>query len=252
LAYASSLSSTTGADKSSRVIHEAVIEQIVEHDEDTRSLFLRLPSGQSLKFIPGQFLSLLLPIAGQTVTRAYSIASDPESENLLEICFNLVPGGRGSHYLFERRTGDVLQFTGPWGTFILDHPLQTDYVFIADGVGIVPLRSMIKRTLALGAEKSVQLLYSAIAQGSFLYGSDLRTLEQRYSQFSFTLFLLKPVEQNRPGGVLLDMVEHHYIRADKNRDRHFYICGVGNQVTTLRDLLRQGGYQRRAVQYEKW
>ena len=39
---------------------------------------------------------------------------------------------------------------------------------------------------------------------------------------------------------------------DADRGRHFYICGVGMPVTQLRDLLRGAGYQRRAVQYEKW
>src|SRR5206468_3315692 len=37
-----------------------------------------------------------------------------------------------------------------------------------------------------------------------------------------------------------------------DRSRRFFICGVGAVVPTLRDLLRGAGYERRAVQYEKW
>ena len=250
---ASTTSLVKDASKSSHIVHEAVIERIFEHKADTRSLFLRLPVEQTVKFRPGQFLSFLLPIAGQTVTRAYSITSDPENGNLLEICFNLVHDGIGSHYLFERQVGNILRFTGPWGTFVLEHPPQTECVFIADGVGIAPMRPMIKRALALNIGRSVRLLYSALNEECLLYCSELQLLEQRYAQFSFTPLLSIPSGQwDGLAGASLETVEQQYVRADGNRDRHFYICGVGNQVTALRDLLRQSGYQRRAVQYEKW
>jgi ferredoxin-NADP reductase len=171
----------------------------------------------------------------------------------LEICFNLVPGGIGSPYLFACRTGEVLQFTGPWGTFILEHSLQTEHVFIADNVGIAPIRPMVKQALALETGRSVRLLYSAMNEESLLYCSEWQILAQHYGQFSFTPLLSKPPAQwNGLSGALLETVERQYLRADENRDRHFYICGVGDQVTALRNLLRQGGYQRRAVQYEKW
>jgi ferredoxin-NADP reductase len=239
--------------KSSQPACEAVIERILEHNKDTRSLFLRLPAGQSLVFTPGQFLSFLLPISGQTLTRAYSIASDPENGNLLEICFNLVPGGPGSQYLFERKTGEVVRFTGPWGTFVFGQPPQAECVFIADGVGIAPIRPMVKRALSLETGRPVRLLYSAGKKEAFLYYSELQTLERRYTQFSFEPLLFEPPAQwCGLAGALLETVERQYVRADNERSRHFYICGVGSQVTAIRDLLRQAGYLRRAVQYEKW
>ena len=71
---------------------EARIAHIVEHAPDTRSLFLR---GQRLPHRPGQFISCLLPVGGETLIRPYSLASDPGDEEL-EICLDLVAGGRGS------------------------------------------------------------------------------------------------------------------------------------------------------------
>jgi ferredoxin-NADP reductase len=248
-----SASPSKGGDKSSQTAYEAVVERILEHNKDTRSLFLRLPAGQSLVFTPGQFLSFLLPISEQILTRAYSIASDPEDGNLLEICFNLVPGGPGSQYLFERKTGEVVRFTGPWGTFVFGQPPQAECVFIADGVGIAPIRPMVKRALSPEIERPVRLLYSARKKENFLYYSELRALERHYPQFSFEPLLLEPPAQWRGfAGALPETVERQYIRADNERTRHFYICGVGSQVTAIRDLLRQAGYLRRAVQYEKW
>src|SRR5262249_17286314 len=106
----------------SRTVSTAVIERIVEHTPDMRSFFLRLCDDQRLLFIPGQFLSLQLPVDGKMLTRPYSIASNPEDAGPLEICLNLVPGGQGSHYLFSLGVGDMVNFTGPWGTFTLNEP----------------------------------------------------------------------------------------------------------------------------------
>src|SRR5262245_26530231 len=97
----------------------AFVERIVHHTRDTRSLFLRPANSQSFHFLPGQFLSLLLLVDGEVLTRPYSIVSSPEDGDLLEICLNEVPGGRGSHYLFSLQPGAQVNFTGPWGTFRL-------------------------------------------------------------------------------------------------------------------------------------
>src|SRR5262249_42832850 len=130
-----------------RLTYEATIERIVERAPQTRSFFLRLPATQPLVFTPGQFISCLLPVGGETIIRPYSIASSPQ-ETALDICLNLVPDGPGSHYLFGLDVGATLRFTGPWGTFTLERQPEAECVFIAEGTGIAPIRPMLLRALA--------------------------------------------------------------------------------------------------------
>jgi ferredoxin-NADP reductase len=236
-----------------RVAYEATIERIFPHTQDTRSFFLRLSDGLRLTFKAGQFISLLLPIAGETLIRPYSIASSPEEGNLLEICLNLVPNGPGSHYLFARTAGETLRFTGPWGTFVFDHPPQAECVFIADRTGIAPIRPMIRHALASEQRFPVRLLYSVPLECDLLYRQEWEAQVRNCHWFVFEPLLSNP--SSRGDGLcspLVDYVERCYVRQDSDRSRHFYICGIGQQVTQLRDLLRRAGYQRRAVQYEKW
>ncbi|MBM4256412.1 MAG: FAD-dependent oxidoreductase [Deltaproteobacteria bacterium] len=237
----------------SRQVSEAIIDRIVEHNSDTRSLFLRFPNDQRLNFIPGQFLSLQLPVAGKILTRPYSIASNPEDRGPLEICFNLVPEGQGSHYLFSLGAGDSVTFTGPWGTFVLGQAPSAECIFLADGIGIVPIRPMIHRALKSHSQFAVRLLYHVAREYELLYRTELEAWTQQHVQFS--LELLGGYTSDRLStvqGSLLEYVEDQYVKRDEDRSRHFYICGVGSQVTQLRDLLRGAGYQRRAVVYEKW
>jgi ferredoxin-NADP reductase len=236
----------------SRQASEAIIERIVEHTSDTRSFFLRPRLDHRLTFVPGQFLSLQLPVDGKILTRPYSIASNPEGDGLLEICLNLVPGGLGSHYLFSLAVGDKVNFTGPWGTFVLDQPPVAECVFLAESMGIVPIRPMIHRALAHNAKFPVRLLYSAEYERDWLYRDELQTWARQHVNFVFEPILHPSEREDGLQGSFREYVEEHYVKRDEDRSRYFYICGVGTLVTQLRDLLRGAGYQRRAVLYEKW
>ena len=219
---------------------EARLGRIVEHAPDTRSLFLRLPSDERLEFRPGQFVSCLLPVGERPpLIRPYSLASSPDDDEL-ELCLNLVPEGPGSHHLFRLMPGTVIRFTGPWGTFVLDRAPDAEAVFIADGTGIAPIRPMLRRALAT-ARHRLHLLHGI--DGPALYGDELTALARDQSILTV---------EHVPSARLRDEVVRRWIDADDERRRHFFVCGVGDIVRTLRDLLRRGGYERRAVQYEKW
>lgn len=236
-----------------RPVYKATIDQIVERAPNTRSFFLKLPEGEYLDFRPGQFLSFQLPGEGKTLTRAYTIASDPEDAERLEICLNLIPDGPGSHYLFSRKVGDCLTCTGPWGNFVLDQAPQAECVFIADGTGIAAIRPMLKRALNTLRQFPLQLIYGTARKEEFLYREQLENWAREYTAFRFTALLRHPSpDWNGLRGDLLGYIEACYVKRDTERSRHFYICGIGQRVLELRDLLRKAGYERRAVKYEKW
>jgi CDP-4-dehydro-6-deoxyglucose reductase len=232
-----------GASAPRRVIYEARIEQIIERAPDTRSLFLRLPPSPAFAFVPGQFISCVLPLNGEPAVRPYSIASSPEESGRLEICLNLVPGGLGSRYLFGLGIGALLRFTGPWGTFTLDRPPAAECVFIAEGTGIAPIRPMLRRALQTGGPYPLRLHHAAASAAGLLYADEFERAAREHTRFTFAPLL---------GNSLVDCIRQKYLARDNDRSRHFYICAVGSIVLELRDLLRRGGYERRAVQYEKW
>lgn len=233
--------------------YRAVIERIVERAPDTRSFFLRLRTDKRLRFRPGQFLSFQLPGNGKTLTRAYTIASNPEDAGPLEICLNRVPGGPGSHYLFTRRLGDELSFTGPWGAFVLDQAPPAECVFIAEGTGIAAIRPMLRRALAGSPQRPFALLYGTVGEQNLLYREQLEDWSRPPAALTFRPLLCQPSPRwDGLRGDLLAHVEACYVKRDTDRSRHFYICGIGNRVLQIRDLLRTAGYERRAVKYERW
>jgi ferredoxin-NADP reductase len=212
----------------------AVLLAVHDHGQDTRTLVVRPDA--PLAFRPGQFLSCLVPTGGdQRLVRPYTIASSPEEPERLELLLNLVPDGPGSTWLFARAPGDVLDFTGPGGTFVLDAAPDAEAVFLALDTGIAAIRPMLRRAAAT-ARHPLRLVY---ATGHPLYRDEIAALPGVETTIV-------------PPAALEDTVAARWIAGDAERGRHFFICGVGDVVTRLRDRLRAAGYARRAVQYEKW
>jgi benzoate/toluate 1,2-dioxygenase reductase component len=231
-----------------RLTLTARIERIHDHCADTRSLFLALDGGRHLTFLPGQFVSISIPLGDETRTRAYSIASSPEERGPLEICFNKVEGGRGVGWLFERKVGDTLEFTGPFGTFSMDRAPVVEVGLIAEGTAIAPIRQIIRRAIET-ARAPIHLIYGADSDEHILYREELDEWVKRAPTFSYEI-VIAPAEglYERLG----EIAHGRWVGADTDRSRQFWICGVGAGVIRLRDLLRGAGYERRAVHYEQW
>jgi ferredoxin-NADP reductase len=232
-----------------RPTHRGRVERILDHCADTRSLFLRTLSGRLPHYSPGMFVSITIPLADEVRLRPYTIATSPEDGEPFELCFNLVPNGPGAAWMFERRVGDLLDFTGPFGAFTLERAPDREIVFIAEGTAIAPVRPMLHRALSQPAVHPIHLLYVAHRTESLLYRTELESLSRAHHRFGLELVA---IERDCLYQQLFDEVKRRWVAGDEDRSRHFFVCGIGPGVLKLRDLLRQAGYERRAVRYEQW
>jgi CDP-4-dehydro-6-deoxyglucose reductase len=234
-----------------RTSYRARVERIFEHAEDTRSIFLRVVNGRMPHYLPGMFISVAIPLENETRSRPYSIATSPEEGEPFELCFNLVPGGPGSAWMFDRRIGDMIDFVGPFGAFTLDRAPEAETVFIAEGTGIAAIRPMLKRLTMSSLSYPVSLLYVADRADHLLYREELEHIAAADGRFDLQTLVAGPGAE-KVYARLIETTRWRWVDGDQERGRHFYICGIGKGVIALRDLLRGFGYERRAVRYEQW
>ena len=108
---------------------------------------------------------------------------------------------------------------------------------------------MLWRALNSQPRFPIHLLYGAPKEADLLYRAELEAWAGAHLRLSFVLEQAADAELR---GTLQERVEAWYVKKDTARSRQFYICGIGRRVVQLRDLLRQAGYERRAVRYERW
>lgn len=118
---------------------------------------LQDPGGADLpEFSPGSHVSVRVPNGS---LRNYSIASDPAERSRYVIAVKREAGGRGgSISLVEgTRAGDMLAISEPRNLFELAANAPS-YIFVAGGIGITPILSMIHHVRATGG-KPFKLYY---------------------------------------------------------------------------------------------
>lgn len=251
----------------------AQVVRSVPLSEFTKHLELDVKGTPRFGFVPGQWLSVKATAPdGEEFTRAYSIASPPSAIGHIALCLNRVQDGFMSNHLCSLAEGAEVTFQGPFGDFILHRPLR-DTVFIATGTGIAPFRSMLHELFgsavpaldrSLGSDiqmarspddpitRSHQfwLLFGARSEQDLYYRDEFERLAAEHPNFHFmpTLSRATPDWKGLRGYVQ----EHVKQIVGDRKDTHAYICGLDKMVMANRELLKNLGWERSSIRYEKY
>ncbi|MGA8026919.1 MAG: FAD-binding oxidoreductase [Bryobacteraceae bacterium] len=211
-----------------------------------------VPDAENFTFTPGQFVSVIDRMNGKEITRAYSIAS-PRGGNRFELCLNRVEDGIVSPYLFGLKPGDEIEMGEPLGFFTLRHPGHRA-VFVATGTGIAPFRSMLLDHLPR-THPRITLLFGVRYEQGLLYRGELEQLARDYDSFRFIPTITRPTESwhGRTGRVQAHLDEALGIRTPEELSIiDVYICGLKEMVDDVRRELKQRGFDRKQIIYEKY
>ncbi|NUR68591.1 MAG: oxidoreductase [Streptomyces sp.] len=134
---------------------------------------LRLEGHDLPRWEPGAHLDLVLPSG---LVRQYSLCGDPADTSSYTVAARLVEDGRGgSREVHERLAeGMEIEVRGPRNRFPL--VAAESYVFVAGGIGITPVLSML-RALPEGVEW--RLLYCGRSRESMPFVAELERLDGR-------------------------------------------------------------------------
>jgi NAD(P)H-flavin reductase len=157
-----------------------------------------------------------------------------------------------SNYLCGLEEGATVNFQGPFGSFILRPPLH-DTVLIATGTGIAPFRSMLHWLLAdpeRHQEREFWLLFGARTEQDLYYKSEFEQLAAQHSNFHFMPTLSRAGEDWR--GLRGYVQQHLGEIVGLRTDMHAYICGLDKMIKANRELLKDLGWDRTSIRYEKY
>ena len=116
---------------------------------------------------------------------------------------------------------------------------QKDLLFIATGVGIAPVRSVIFDLLNKTFPNNIKLLFGLRSEQDIFYYDVFEKLADQHQNFSFIPMLSKPQgEWAGQKGTVTDYLKSH---TDIIRNQVSFICGSQAMVTDVRDILLRSG-----------
>jgi ferredoxin-NADP reductase len=149
--------------------YELVVERIDPEADGVVSVVLTHADGVTLPpWQPGAHIDFILT---PEIERQYSLSGDPADGEHWRLGILREPEGRGgSQYVHDQlKAGDTVEIRGPRNNF----PFQTaeSYIFIAGGIGITPILTMVREAEARGA--SWRLIYGGRQESSMAFREEL-------------------------------------------------------------------------------
>lgn len=229
---------------------KANVTRIEQETPDTRRFWLEVPELANIDFIPGQFITLDLPIHEKANKRwrSYSIASWPDGSNVLELLIVLNPHGAGTSYLFNEVTiGTELAYRGPQGVFILQEPIEKDLFLICTGTGIAPFRSMVNHIYQQGiSHHNIYLIYGCRKKDNLMYYDEMKKMEENLNGFHYIPTLSREEWEGNTG-----YVHEIYETICENRTpASFYLCGWRDMIDQAKAGIMQMGYDKKDIHVE--
>ena len=155
----------------------AVLDRVVEEIADVRTFYWHFedPAEQAAfrKFLPGQFAQVSVFGAGEFP------ASLPPSPTEEELFFTVRRVGSVTAALHQLRPGDRFGVRGPYGNgFPMKQYFGQNLLFVAGGIGLIPLRSCLNYALDNRHRYGkIQLFYGARGLRDLMYLGALREWE---------------------------------------------------------------------------
>ena len=234
---------------------KATITGIVSQTPRVISFFFK--SALPFSYLPGQHVDVRLSAPdGYQAQRSYSIASAPESGDIIELAIERLDDGEVSTFFHDVATiGDEIELRGPiGGHFIWTIEDGGPILLIGGGSGVVPLVSMIRHRAAHNASTPILLLYSARTWDELIFRDELLALKQRGDGFALNLTLTREhgarnadYDRRVDAAMIAELLPRL-----PTRPKEVFVCGSNAFVTAAADALIAAGIPAPAIRVERY
>ncbi|MFW5700220.1 MAG: NADH:ubiquinone reductase (Na(+)-transporting) subunit F [Cyclobacteriaceae bacterium] len=175
--------------------------------------------------------------------RAYSMANHPAEGNIIMLNIRIatppwdraagkfmdVNPGVCSSYIFDRKPGDKVTISGPYGEFHINET-NREMIYIGGGAGMAPLRSHIFHLFHTEkTNRKVSYWYGGRSKRELFYTDHFRKIEKEFPNFKYNIALSEPLpEDNWDGytGFIHQVLYENYLsKHPEPEEVEYYLCG---------------------------
>lgn len=233
--------------------HPFQVIEVKQETPDVWSVLLAPPKGQPhYSYQPGQFQFLTFLREGDLPVEEHhwTISSSPTEVDFVSSTIKKL--GDFTSTIEKTKPGDRAIVHAPFGRFSYTYyPEEKDLVFIAGGIGITPLRSMLKHMQDTGASKEVLLLYANSSREDIVFYDELAAMEQGAHPHLRVVHVLENAPDDWTGetGKIDKKLIRQYTEPNKP-ETGFYLCGPPGLVSSSLGTLKSLGIEDNRIHTE--
>ncbi len=224
---------------------DLVVQDIVKETADAITVVFKQPASGRIVYKSGQFLTLIIPIDGKEVRRAYSLCSSDFVDENLAVTIKRVDKGLMSNWLPDNlKVGNTIKIMAPTGHFTTEFSKtgKRHLIMFAGGSGITPMLSIIKSLLTQEPDSIVSLIYCNRDIDSIIFKDKLDNLQTEYEGRLHVIHILDNAPMNWQG--LSGLLNHEMLKKlferipDWGHDKSTYLmCGPEGMMKNVESLL---------------
>jgi nitric oxide dioxygenase len=224
-----------------------VVRKERESDVITSFYFEPADGGKLMRFQPGQYLTILLNVAGQALRRNYSLSDAPDRD-YYRISVKREPNGVASNYLHDRvQVGDEVELLAPAGAFVLNEATRP-LVLLTGGVGITPALAMLNSVASSG--RQIEFIHAALNSNTHAFRDHVDTIAARHSNVRPFYIYDQALQSDTPharGFISAELLQE---RLPKDRDVDLYFLGPKQFMQAAYRIAAELGIPRQQIRYE--
>jgi glycine betaine catabolism B len=212
---------------------ETNVIEVIQRTPDVKSVRFKKPL--EFDYLPGQYVVLILGDGPNQMKKPFTLSSSP-TEDFLEITKKLT-GHPFSNALAELKPGDKVSINGPYGIFTFQEECN-NIGMLSGGIGITPLRSMIKYSIDKNISANIVLLYSNSNETDIAFREELELVQKEHPKIKVINTITRPGPDWKgvTGRINAEMVKKYipdYMGCT------FFTCGPAKMVESMVSLLRE-------------
>lgn len=185
--------------------------------------------------------------------REFSIASSPEDKGIIMVASRM----RDSAFKRSMREvplGTEFEIEGPYGDFSLHERTSLKAVFIAGGIGITPIRSILKDAASRKLSHEITLIYSNRTPESTPFLDDLEEFKKMNPHLKVITTMTDMEHAKKPWNGPTERVDEDFLKKYLGdfSNTIFYLVGPQGMVSGVGRALESVGVSRDDIRSEEF
>jgi glycine betaine catabolism B len=214
---------------------DTAVSEIIQRTPQVKSFRFAIQA-ERISYEAGQFFFVTIKVNGKDAVHPFSFSSAPTEKGYLEFTKRITPH-EFSQALAVIKPGGWANLKGPNGSFTLPQKKQK-LAFLSGGIGITPMRSMLRYIADSGQSWDTVLIYGNSSYDDIAFRDELAKLSAMKTGLRVEHVLsgpdFPPDWKGKRGYINKDIVAE--VIPDY-KERLFYISGPPKMVTSLEDQI---------------
>ena len=217
---------------------------VTPETQDVMTFLFRSEDQNWFRYLPGQFVTLELPVGKEPLYRTYTLSSSPSRPYALSVTVKAQANSIGTRWMFDNlRPGMKIRALGPLGDFsYVRHP-GDKYLFISAGSGVTPMMSMVRDMSDRAPQSDIAFINCSRSPSDIVFRHELEYLARFMPKLSLG-FIVENCGRTDLWSGLKGMVDKAKIAllSPDFMERTVFCCGPEPFMAAVRSMLDASGF----------